>query len=293
MRRAFLTLLLGCGLMWAAPVLAATPGAVAGVSGNWPSQAQSNPAELMRQASQNELERAFGYRGSLRYELRKITAKSDTTKEIVETKTGAVARLIAIDGRPLSVAQQGREIDRLQSVAADPAIEEHRRRAEARDNARIKKFLRLMPDAFLYEAAGTVETRDGTMVRLTFRPNPKFSPPDLESHVLRGIRGEVLIDPQQKRIVKIQGRIFTTVDFGWGVLGVLYPGGTMLLEQSKTAKCGWQLTRMSLHLDGKALIFKTLHITLEETAKDYRPIPRSWTYQDAVQWLLHKFAETS
>jgi len=287
-------MLLGCGLAWAvlAPCSAgaATPTPANADSPGW-KLAQTSPTELMRQASRNELADALAHGRSLRYRLRKISTKSDTTKEVVETRNGAVARLIAVGGRPLSAAQQRQEMERLRNLAADPAIEAHRRRGETRDSDRVEKFLRLMPNAFLYRAVGSVETPQGTMVRLTFTPNPKFSPPDFESRILTGIRGEVWIDPEQMRIAKIQGRIFTSVGFGWGILGKLYPGGTMLLEQTKTSECGWQMTRLQLHLDGKALLFKSIHIALEETAADYKPVPREWGYREAVQWLLDKFVE--
>ncbi len=177
-------------------------------------------------------------------------------------------RLTAV---PFPLPQEKQEIERLHAVDADPAIEAHRRRNEMRDAERVEKFMRLLPDAFLYRSAGAVETAQGRMIRLTFTPNPKFSPPDFESRVLTGIRGEVLIDPQELRVERIDGRIPSpSVDFGWGILGMLYPGGTLLIEQSKTPACGWQMTHLSLHLRGKALLFKTLHIETDETATDYQ-----------------------
>ncbi len=250
------------------------------------SLAQSNPAELMRQASQNELANSYGHRVPLRYRLRKTTVKSDITKEIVETADGGVARLIAIRGLPLSHSEDQQEIERLRSLAANPAIEAHRRNNEIRDAERVRKFMRLLPEAFLYRSAGSASTENGAMIRLTFSPNPKFSPPDFGSRILSGIRGEVWIDPTELRLVRMEGRIFKTVDFGWGILGELYPRGTLLIEQSKTANCGWQLARLGMHLEGKELLFKSLHIATEETATDYQPVPRGWTYRDAVRWLI-------
>ncbi len=248
--------------------------------------AESNPAELMRQAAQNELANSYGHRSPLRYSLRKITAKSDTTKEIVETSNGGVARLIAIGGHPLSASQQQLEIERLHAIAANPEIEAHRRRNELRDAERIRKFTRLLSDAFVYQLSDSVETAHPGTVQLSFAPNPKFTPPDFESRILTGIRGNVWIDSEDLRVVRIQGRIFKTVDFGWGIIGSLYPGATIQIEQSQTADCGWQLAHLSLHLEGKALMFKSLHIVVEESADNYQPVPPRWNYQDAVQWLL-------
>jgi hypothetical protein len=248
--------------------------------------AQSNPAELMRQAFSNELANSYGHRSPVRYRLRKVNAKSDTTKIIVETTDGGVARLTAVGGQPLSPLQTQQEIDRLQTLLSDPSLEVHRQKSEMGDAERVQKMMRLLPTAFLYQSAGSAEAADGRMIRLTFEPNPKFSPPDFESRLLTGIRGEIWIAPEDLRVVRVQGRVFRPVDFGWGVLGSLYPGATIQIDQSKTPTCGWQLAHLGLHFRGKALIFKTLRVDVEETASDYEPVPRGWNYKDAVRWLL-------
>lgn len=248
--------------------------------------ARSNPQGLVRQAVKNELAKSGDASLPVRFRVRKITRDTDTTKEIVQTTDGGVARLVAIKGRPLSPSAEQKEIERLHALAADPSIQAHRRKSEMKDAERVRKFTRLLPQAFLYRYAGGIQTRNGTLIRLRFSPNPKFSPPDFASRVVTGIHGEVWIDPEDVRIVRIDSQFFRKVDFGWGILGVLYPGGTMQLEQSKTPKCGWRLTRLSLHLTGRELLFKSVDISIEETIGGYEPVPRGWSYRDAVRWLL-------
>ena len=271
-------------------VLPVSAGAQAGGSSDAASitwkLAKSNPAELVRRTSRNELANSFPHRHPMRYRLRKISTTSDTTKEIVETREGGVARLIAVGGHPLSPARMQQEIERLHILAAHPAREAHRRGKELHDARRVQRFTRLLPSAFLYRFAGSAASPSGPLIRLTFTPNPAFSPPTFEARVMTGIRGEMWIDPADSRIVRLKGHFFRSVDFGWGILGSLYPGGTMELDQSKTQDCGWQLTRLSLHLNGKELVFKSLHISIEETASDYRLVPPTWNYKDAIRWLL-------
>lgn len=248
--------------------------------------AQSDPGELVRRASQNELANSTGDNEFFRFRVRKTDRKSDTTKEVVRTRDGGVARLVAVDGHPLSPRAERSELSRLRELEADPDKERHRREGERKDAKRVAMFTRLLPQAFLYEYVGRAQASEGTMIRLKFTPNPKFSPPDLGSRVMTGIRGEVWIDPKQVRIVHIRGRVYRKVDFGWGILGVLYPGGTMRVDQSNTPECGWQLTRLSLHLTGKELLFKSIDISLEESAGDYHRVPKDWSYRDAIRWLL-------
>ena len=253
--------------------------------------AETDPAALVRKVSQNELTNSYGHRPSMRYQLRKVTDKSDTTKEIVETGDGAVARLIAISGNALAPERAQQEAQRLHSISSDPAIEAHRRSSEKRDAQRVDEIMRLLPDAFVYRYTGTIDTALGPAIRLTFGPNPKFSPPDLISRVLTGIRGEIWINPGDLRVVRVDGHIFKTVDYGWGLLGTLDPGGTVRLEQTKTSECGWQLAHLSIHLHGRALLLKRLRVSIEETATDYHLVPSSWTYRDAVRWLLDAFPQ--
>ncbi len=251
------------------------------------SLARSDPHALVQAAIENELKNAYGHRPPERYLLRKKTRNTDTTKEIVETNQGGVARLVAIDNQPLNATQTKVELQRLHQLASDPAAQQHRLHSEERDAARIAAVMRLLPDAFLNQFEGSVETPNGAAIRMTFAPNPRFSPTSFESRVLTGIRGEIWIDPTDLRVVRIQGHIFRTVDYGWGILGILYPGGTIRIEQGKTPACGWQLAHLNLNMTGKALMLKSLRVFVDETATDYHPVPAGEKYTDAIQWLLH------
>ncbi|MGH9617690.1 MAG: hypothetical protein ACRD28_13200, partial [Acidobacteriaceae bacterium] len=135
--------------------------------------------------------------------------------------------------------------------------------------------------------SGSVQTPTGVAIRLTFVPNPRFSPPTMEARVLTGIRGEIWIDPTDLRVVRIEGHLFRRVDYGWGILGILYPGGTIAIEQAYTPECGWQLSHLKLNMTGKALMLKPLRILVDETASDYHKVPPGWKYTDAIEWLLH------
>lgn len=251
--------------------------------------AKTNPTELMRQAAQNETANSYGKRPPIRYELRKTEKKVDTTKEIVETADGGVARLIAVNDHPLNSTQEEQENIRLNALLNDPAIEEHRYRGEIRDAKRIRKFTRLLPQAFLYQFVGPQNSANGNLIRLHFSPNPKFTPPDFESHILSGIQGELWIDPAEIRIVHVEAKLFRVVDYGWGIIGSVYPGGTLRIDQKKTPACGWQLSRLSLHMNGKALLMKSIKIDVEEYAGAYADVPQHWSYKQAVQWLLQKY----
>ena len=251
------------------------------------SLAKSDPHALVQAAIENELKNSYGHRPPVRYLLRKKTRNADATKEIVETRQGGVARLVAFDNKPLTGTQTQTELQRLHKLASDPAAQQHRLHSEERDAARVTAMMRLLPGAFLNQFEGSADTPHGPAIRMSFSPNPRFSPPTLESRILTGIRGEIWIDPTDLRVVRIQGSIFRTVDYGWGILGILYPGGTIRIDQVKTPECGWQLAHLNLNMTGKALMLKSLRVAVDETATDYHLVPAGWKYTDAIQWLLH------
>jgi hypothetical protein len=251
---------------------------------NQPSVAE-NPVPMVRRASQNELNSSGGQ--PYRYKLHKVDDGKITTKVIVETrKDGDVARLIEWGGKPLtSDANQG-EVDRLNNLLAHPEVQEHRHKREQEDSNRADKMIRLLPDAFLYHFEGMVDGPNGPAYRLTLKPNPNFHPPDREAEVYGGMAGELWIDQRQERMVKLDVHLIADVNFGWGILGKLYKGGSILLEQKDVGNHRWEQTHFKLDLHGKALLLKSLDFVTTEDTSDFTPVPQNWGYQDAAKFLL-------
>jgi hypothetical protein len=254
----------------------------------------SNPVTLVKRASQNELH-ASNSGHPFRYKLRKMDDKGISTKEIVETKDGDVARLVALGDKPLSSDRQQAELDRLNNLMAHPELQEHRRKREKEDSDRANEMIRLLPDAFLYHLEGMVPGPNGDCYRLSFKPNPNFDPPDREAQVYHGMVGELWIDKGQERMVKLDAHLIEDVEFGWGILGRLYKGGSILVEQADVGDRHWETTHMKLNLTGKALLFKSLSFQTTEDASDFHPVPVQMSYQDAIRMLEsnHQSAETA
>jgi hypothetical protein len=257
-----------------------------------PNQSQ-NPAALVRRAIQNREEAVKTHR-PLRYLLRKIDDHRDASKDIIETDQGDVARLIAIDNKPPIAEANQAELDRLNTLANHPEIQEHRHQREQKDADRVNRLMRLLPDAFLYRDQGTCPcpTGEGTCHHLTFSPNPSFEPPDVEANIFRGLAGEVWIDQAQERLTRLDAHVIANVDFGWGILGKLDKGGTIQLEQSDIGNHDWELTSMKLNLKGKALMLKSLNIQLTEEASHFSLVPPGVDYRKAIQLLKNSGAST-
>ncbi len=249
-----------------------------------PSVPLADPVALVRRASQNELHSSEPPY-PVRYKLRKQDEKGVTTKEIVETKDGDVARLIARNDKPLTPEEDKAELDRLNNLLEHPEIQEHRHKREQEDSGRADEMTKMLPDAFLYTYLGLTPGPNGPAYRLSFKPNPGFKPPDREGEVYHGMEGELWIDQGQERIVKLDAHLIDDVNFGWGILGKLYKGGSLSIEQKDVGHHHWEATLLKLNLTGMALMVKPLSFQTTETSTDFQPVPVNMGYQDAIHLL--------
>jgi len=198
---------------------------------------------------------------------------------------------IANDGKPLTAEQRLAEEARLRELANSPDELRKKRQREKDDADRVGRIVRAMPDAFLYEYAGTEPGQTGLgkpgmeLIRLKFRPNPNYEPPTHTEQVLAGMQGELLIDANTYRIARIDGTLFKDVGFGWGILGHLDKGGRFLVEQGDVGDGSWDIQRMSLAFTGKILFFKRIDIKSTETFSDFHPVPRDLTFAQGVELL--------
>jgi hypothetical protein len=252
-----------------------------------PFLAQSGPTPtpvVVERALAAEMRTAQDPNHPMRYRLRKSSPRLTTVKEIVETRDGAVARLFTIGDRPLAAADEQKEQARLDSLLSDPGRQRHRKQSEDEDSGRALKLLRVLPHAFIYQFVGTGMGPTGKVEKFIFRPNPQFIPPDLETQVLTGMVGEIWIDASQQRVVRIEGHLRQDVNFGWGILGRLYKGGWIVLEQAEVSGRQWRIVRFQMSMNGRVLFRnKNFDTVLEET--NFAPVPVGLNYKQAIQML--------
>jgi hypothetical protein len=243
-----------------------------------------DPVALVRHAVQLREQQAEAHH-PLRYELRNQNAHRDTTRLIVETRDGDVARLIALDGKPLDEAANQAELDRLNNLLEHPDLQEKRHHAEIKDEQRVTHLMHQLPEAFLYHLEGSVTCGDRQCYRLTFKPNPKFQPPDTESRIFRGVAGEVWIDQASERMARIDANFIADVDFGLGLIGKVNKGGHALIEQTDIGADDFELTALKVNMTGKALVFKSLNVQINESASHYSEVPPNLDYRGAIKLL--------
>ncbi len=254
--------------------------------------AQSQPRWLLRSVVQTELDQGYGRRPYLQYHFQKKTAHLDKFQTIDETQDGDVACLLNPDGTALTGVDWQMEKMRLLHLQEEPALQKHRQHRELEDVRHFERFLRALPDAFDYSYAGTVQTPGGAALRLTFVPHPGYQPHDYELRMLRSMRGEIWIDVRQQRIAYFSGQLFHAVDYGWGILGVIDAGGTLVIQQAEVVPGVWTLTELKINIAGRALLLDRVQEQVQERAFDYKRAAPVRSYTQAVHALLQTHCGT-
>jgi hypothetical protein len=103
------------------------------------------------------------------------------------------------------------------------------------------------------------------------------------------MEGTLVVDVGKKRLVEINGRLVSEVKFGGGLLGHLDKNGTFQVKQQEVGEGHWDLSFMSVQMNGKALFFKSITVLEKKSLFDYKPIPRGATLQQAADFLRRDF----
>jgi hypothetical protein len=254
-----------------------------------PSLPSISPRDLAAEAAANELV-ALHHKGSyLRYRMETVNERGDQVRDVIESRDGTVARLILKDGKPLTPEQDKAERERLNDMLASPAAyAKHVKNGES-EKSMADKLVPMMADAMIntYTPGQPQSGKNGGApeIVLDYKPNPKFVPPNTQAQALTGLQGRVWIDAKTHYVVRMEGTIFRPVNFGWGMLAHIYPGGKLVMDQAKVGDNRWIFTDFSMELSVRALMVKKLDIHSSAKTSNFQTIgPMS--YQDAIHQLL-------
>jgi hypothetical protein len=246
--------------------------------------AQLSATDLVKAVIHRELNTADVPDARWKYLLYKNVDGKQETREVVETKSGSLDRLIEVAGKPLTDAQQREETERILRLSKNPAEQRKLEQTRRKDAEQCDAFLKMIPDAFLFEYAG----ESGSAVKVTFKPNPRFEPPSREAKVLHEMAGEIWVNAKQQRLVSINGQIMNEVKFAAGLLGHLEKGGQFTVRRGEIASGQWEVTDMVVNMRGKALLFKTISVQQKEIHKNFERVPDDLSMSDAAGLLLQQ-----
>ena len=201
------------------------------------------------------------------------------TEKVVEANDGSVHRLLAIDGKPLNPEQAKAEADRIQQIVRHPDEFRRQELAHKDDEVRAQRLLQLLPKAFLITPDGEA---DGC-TRLAFRANPAFQPSSYEERIAVGMEGTVSVREPMDRLCTLEATISHPVEFGFGFLGRIEQGGHFSLERRPVDPVHWKSERISVHMQGRILLLKTLTREQEVSRSDVRLLPQGVSVEQAAE----------
>ena len=247
-----------------------------------PSSLQQPALTTVKNVIYNEMHPSSANSVHWKYRLEKTSGVKEETRTVVETQSGSLDRLVAVAGRPVTGAQQAEETKRILRFAHSPDEQRKAEQARRKDAEQCDSFLKMIPDAFVFEYAG----EEGTAVKLSFKPNPHFQAPSREGRVLQQMAGEMWVDGRQQRLISISGRLMNEVKFGGGFLGHLEKGGQFTVKRAEIAPGDWELTELTVNMQGKALLFKSIAVQQKEVHSNFERMPDDLTLADAANTLL-------
>jgi hypothetical protein len=243
---------------------------------------QQPPLTTIKNVIYNEMHPSAANHIHWKYRLEKTSASRQETRAVVETQSGSIDRLVAIGGQALSPAKQDDEASRIMRLANDPYQQRKADAARRKDAEQCDSFLKMIPAAFVFEYAG----QSGNAIRLDFKPNPNFQAPSREGRVLQQMAGEMWVDARQQRLISISGRLINEVKFGGGLLGHLEKGGEFSVKRAEIAPGDWELTELTVNMQGKALLFKSIAVQQKEVHSIFERMPNDLSIADAANVLL-------
>jgi hypothetical protein len=244
-------------------------------------------SQLVREVVYNEL-RDHERHGYWQFLVQRRIQQQTRLEDQVETAQGPIARLALSNGQPLSPEAEQEEQARLQHLVASPAEQAEHLRAYQEDEDRIGRILAMLPDAFLYEYDGD----ENGCHRLRFRPNPDYPAHTIEARIFHAMSGTLWVDARMKRLVRLNGRVEETLDFGYGILGRVYKGGWFQLQRTQVSPTDWKTDRIEVHLNGRALFIKTFARETSEVRTGFLPVPAGMNLAQGLALLEENQART-
>ncbi len=191
---------------------------------------------------------------------------SDRTNRVVPSGTGNMRLLLAQNGAPVSQELYRRELqvavtaldlflhpnDRVKQDLAK--FEKRRRdRAELVDAAAKAFRITWAGRETLPDPTGTRGAR--TFAKVLLDPDPNYKPTSRFTGVFEHVRAVLWVDESQAQIARAEADIASDITVGGGIIGKVYHGGRLMMEQSEVAPGVWLPTFYSYEVDGRKFLF--------------------------------------
>ena len=202
---------------------------------------------------------------------------------------GWVQKLVSEDGVPLSPEREARELKRVaeeleKAEREAPKLKEKRERRRAERRAKQKARAEKEGDE---EGDGDVgiatflrtselvsprreRFRERDVIVFDFRPRPGFKPTDRGESIVSKLSGVIWVDPLERQVVRLEGRLVDSFKMGGGLLASVKPGSAFVFEQTRLADGVWLPRFSQVNVSARVMLFAGLSINETHEFSDYK-----------------------
>ncbi len=184
----------------------------------------------------------------------------DKTYRVVPTGTGNTKILLHEEGKPTDASAYTRQLQALETLLETMANPD-----DSRAKAAYAKFQKRMHErAQFVDAASKAYTvkwvareswngRDCDVIALD--PDPKFQAQSMFQAAFAHTTAKLWVDHQAIQIVHAEAHVTSDISFGGGILGKLYRGSVVSMDQAEIAPDIWLPTHYQYDFAGRKFLF--------------------------------------
>jgi hypothetical protein len=191
-------------------------------------------------------------------------------------------RLIARNGAPLREAEERKEREKSEKLAAERRRETPEKRSKRiaayeKRRAEEREFFAEIPEAYTFTLTGEerVNGRPAWVIDAAARPG--YTPRLSDAKVLKHLQGRLWIDKDEYQFVKAEVETLDTISFGL-FLARLQKGARILFEQTLVNQEVWLPKHAFVKFTARIAMLKKLEGEQEISWRDYRKFRADSTF---------------
>jgi hypothetical protein len=246
--------------------------------------ANVDPRELVRRASENEIENEKVqkcYTFVQREETRKldsdgkVKSADSETSDIMVLYGEPVSRLTAKDDKPLSPEDQAKveaKLDKFMNERKNetPEAKQKRLADEEKDRQRTREYVKEIADAYNFHLDGIEKLNGRDTYVVSAEPRPDFHAQSRAARaLLPAFHFKVWIDKADCEWVKLDAEAVDNASYGLFLLR-LHKGTRAHLEQVRVNDEVWLPQKVYVKLDARVALFKSYDEEIDISYKDYK-----------------------
>lgn len=189
------------------------------------------------------------------------------------------SKLIEVDDKPLSQAEQKKEDEKLEKFLAKRRSESEVERTKrlAKDKKRREEgraFLREMVNAYDFTLLGEERVGEAEAYVIEATPRKDFHPTQPHGEILSKVKGKLWIEKRDYNWVKAEAESIDTISFGLFLVRI-HKGARLSFQQLHLNDEVWLMRRFYINGGARVALFKNEAMEEEDTFSNYKKFAAS------------------